>query len=643
MKRYAILLLALAGAIPAVRADVIARKDPADPQTIVMQNECLALRIDLTRGAHVVSYRYKGFDDAEIVFDYQTENGGLFKDLWYAQGWPGEFDKRTNDAEIAKAGPEEAVVKTWTKSTGAYGNKLNPDLANILLVKTFSLKKGERTLTVSYELTNQDQKGKRPAFWSQHAADLDGTRKHNTYWRPTLRGVDCLEYGQELTANGYWYAVPVTAGWNGCTDRKLKRGIMFLMDYNDLLQVYDNWGANTTEWMYDDVAIPAGKTWRTVMRLIPTEGFAGYTYGGEELVGYFEAHEGAGGLRVEHTLSAAARELKEVSVQTLVRGIRSPWEAKAEPFQVDRLGWAPLARSVSVPATGPMPCVVEVTVTARNADGKPLSIRYADYVGGNAGRNADLVTLEPLYAFPAPEKQKQYLKPDRIALQHASPPRILFIRGLWAEFQGIDEALKQLGDVTVVDGWMKKTALGETAGNFPASYEDLLAYDVIILGNVSGPMISGVGQEMLADYLKAGGGVLMLSGDRTYGQGGFSNTNFTRLMPVVCGQESDYGPLKTPSRLAVKGNHPVTRGCALTADAVVLYTHTLKASAQAVTAVALEDGTPAVILSGDDACRFAAVAVLPFGEAPAGKRLYYQSQEWQTLMANTLKWLMRRM
>ena len=117
---------------------------------------------------------------------------------------------------------------------------------------------------------------------------------------------------------------------------------------------------------------------------------------------------------------------------------------------------------------------------------------------------------------------------------------------MWAEYQGIDEAVKQLGDVTVVNGWMKQTALGETLGNFPASYEDLLGYDVIILGNVSGPMLSSVGQEMLADFLKAGGGVLMLSGDRTYGQTTFSNVHFADLLPYTSAP-NDYARLQTPS------------------------------------------------------------------------------------------------
>ena len=217
-------------------------------------------------------------------------------------------------------------------------------------------------------------------------------------------------------------------------------------------------------------------------------------------------------------------------------------------------------------------------------------------------------------------------------------PRILFVRGLWAEFNGIDDAIKQLGDVKVVDCWMKKSALGETLGNFPASYEDILDYDVIILGNVSGPMLSTAGQEMLADFVKAGGGVLMLGGDRTYGQAGFSNPNFTALLPFNCKNRGDYGKLSKASELKVVKNNSITKGISFDGSETVLYTHYLHPSGNTETIIKLDDGTPALIIKNKN--KIAAIALLPFGEAPKGRVLYGDNENWQKLMANTIKWLM---
>jgi len=637
MRHLIVLFIILIGLAPAF-AQVSAVRDTANPNLIVLKNETVQCTIDLANGAHLVSFLYAGFNNEDIVRDVKADNGGLFKDLWTMQGWPGEFDKRLYEVEIVNAGPEEAVVKTWTTSTGKNGNKQVPDIADFLLEKTFSLRKGERDLIVRYAFTNKGEKGKRPAFWSQHALDFDGKRKNNVYWRPTENGVDWIDDNNRISANGHWFATSATAGWNGTTNRTMKRGVMFLMAYDDVQQIYDNTAATTTEWMYDDVAVPTGKTWTTEITMIPAAGFGTFAYGDAHLLAAIEPKDTPAGLRVDLTLTAAARALKNVTVKTQVKGVRAPWTVDADPFTVETLGQAPLLKTLNVAGLGPLPCVVAVTLTGTDAAGKPVTISFADYYGGSAGRNMDLATLLPIYSFPAPEKHKQYLKPDVIKLQHPKPAKILFIRGLWAEYQGVDEAVKQLGDVTVVNGWMKKSALGETLGGFSAAYEDLLSYDVIILGNVSGPMLSTVGQEMLADFLKAGGGVLMLAGDRTYGQTTFSNANFAGLLPFTT-TPNDYGRLAAPEALKSGKKFEVLKGVKFGANDVVLYTHHLQPKAGAVVPVTLTDGTPSVILAGRDAPRVAAVTVLPFGHAPQGKQLYYEGQAWQKMMANLLQWL----
>jgi hypothetical protein len=630
-----LLLLGVCLLTLSARADVGAVRDG---NRITLKNALLTVVVDLANGAHVVSVQYAGFSREEIVRDVQNDNGGLFKDLWTTQGWPGEFDRRLFEGEIVQAGPDEAIVRAWTVSTGQFKNQEQEDLKELRLAKTFSLRRNERVLTVRVDITNQGAKGKRPAYWSQHVLDFDGARKNNVYWRPTRHAVDWIDDAKRSSEYGYWYVARTIAGWNGVTNRTMKRGVMFLMDYSDLLHVYDNTAATTIEWMYDDVAIPAGKTWTTTIRMIPTEGFATYTHADEQLVAAFTATETPAGLRVEHTLAATTAPLRDVTVTTTARGVRAPWEVTGPAATLPTLGLAPATLATPLTGLGPLPCVVAVTVAGTTAAGQPITITYADYVGGKAGRNLDLATLEPLHAFPAPEKRKQYLKPDKLALQRAAPPRLLFVRGLWAEYQGLDEAFKQLGELTVVNGWMKKGALGETVGGFPAAYEELLSYDVIILGNVSGPMLADIGQEMLADYLRAGGGVLLLAGDRTYGQTTFANPRFAALLPFTS-QPRDYGRLAGPQALVPAAGHPLPQGLTFPPTDVALYAHRLQPTPGAQVPVMLADGTPALLLSAAGAPRVAAVAVLPFGTAPEGRRLYYQGEAWPALMARLLAWL----
>jgi hypothetical protein len=614
---------------------------PDNPNIVELKNDLLTVRVDLARGARVASFLYKGFENQDVVFDYAASggNGGLCKDLWTVQGWPGEFDKRKFESKIVSSGPGEVVLQAWTTATGESRKGIDEKLSDLKLTKTFTLRQGDRALHLKVEIANNGSKGKRPAYWFQNAIDFDGERKHNLYWRPTRHAVDMISKGVE-SEYGYWYVAVPRAGWNGVTNAKLKRGIMFLMDYNSTQQLYDNCDANTLEWMYEDTAIPAGKTWITDITLIPTEGYAGYRYGDPDIVANFETAETPAGLIIEHVISAASAPLKNVTVKTKVIGAKDKWSAEAEPFTVPELGFAPLTRQVTVSGIGTLPCVVQVNVTGTDAQGKSKSISYEDYFGGKAGRNLNLEMLQPYYQFTLPPKVKKYLKPDVIKLQANAKPRILFVRGLWADFQGMDEALKTMGDVEVVNGWMKQAAIGETLGNFPASYEELLSYNTIILANVSGGMLGDLGQEMLADFAKAGGGILFLSGDRTYGQAGFSNTNFTPLIPATFKSDGDYARLNKPSALLpAKGSQPLVKGLKFPDSSVALYAHDITAATNAVPLLTYADGRPAALASAPGQPRVALVTPLPFGTAPSGQKLYFQDPSWQEFLARTVKWL----
>jgi uncharacterized membrane protein len=217
------------------------------------------------------------------------------------------------------------------------------------------------------------------------------------------------------------------------------------------------------------------------------------------------------------------------------------------------------------------------------------------------------------------------------------------MRGLWAPFHGIDEALAAIGDVEVSDGWMKKAPFGETVSGFPAGYDELLTYDVIILANMGGgQMLNDLSQEMLADYVRAGGGLLMLSGDRTYAQADFKNPKFLDVLPATFGEYGDYGRLPQPSPLKATARHEVLAGVHLPPREVVLYAHNVTARPNAETVLSLAGGRPALLTSTTGRGRVALVAALPFGEAPEGSMLYFRSGQWRELMGNVLKWLARR-
>jgi Mg-chelatase subunit ChlD len=72
------------------------------------------------------------------------------------------------------------------------------------------------------------------------------------------------------------------------------------------------------------------------------------------------------------------------------------------------------------------------------------------------------------------------------------------------------------------------------AGALPANLHELVDYDLVILDNVSAFDLSLAKMELLESYVRdAGGGVVKIGGDRSYGAGGYYGTPVERLLPVT--------------------------------------------------------------------------------------------------------------
>ncbi|HEY7742335.1 MAG TPA: VWA domain-containing protein [Burkholderiales bacterium] len=72
------------------------------------------------------------------------------------------------------------------------------------------------------------------------------------------------------------------------------------------------------------------------------------------------------------------------------------------------------------------------------------------------------------------------------------------------------------------------------ATGLPANLHELAGYDLVILNNVSGLDLSLSKMALLEHYVRdAGGGVVMIGGDRSFGAGGYDGTPVERLLPVT--------------------------------------------------------------------------------------------------------------
>ena len=74
----------------------------------------------------------------------------------------------------------------------------------------------------------------------------------------------------------------------------------------------------------------------------------------------------------------------------------------------------------------------------------------------------------------------------------------------------------------------------EIVGGFPKTREDLFRYRGLILGSVEAGLFSGDQLQMIADFVdRRGGGLLVLGGPRSLGEGGYGGTPVANALPLL--------------------------------------------------------------------------------------------------------------
>ena len=603
-----------------------------DGDKITVQNGVLKLVIDLKAGARVSEFAYKPFGE-NIVYPVESSGGILMDHVW-EQTWPGEFLNRKYDAEIVKPGPEEAAVRVWTSGTEATTKGLRFE-------RLLTLQEGTRHVQCRLSLINTSAQGRVTGYWSQNNFWFAGKEKM-TWFRPSTRGIDRM--GTDWFTYNWYYVDDSTAGWNAACQPDRRQGMVFLMDFNDLWRIYDNGSAITTEWMYDKVAIPAGKTWTTEFTIIPVAGMSGFVHGSRNAIANFEVAEIPGGLSIEHFLTRGPVPLKDVTVSTRVWGLKKPWTATVPEAKFAALDETVQRATVKATGVQAMPAGIQVTVTGTTPDGKSATETYGDYYGGAEGKNNDPFSMKPYLTFERPQKQKVFLKPDVIQYTPDATPTVLYLRGLWIELFGLDRTFKaSLPDGKVEDGWLDASPVGYALSSFPADYPALLTYDIIVLGNIPAAPMDLVGQEMLKDYMEAGGSVLILGGDQSYGQAGFANKRLIELLPVEIGSGYDWRKMPAGAAMTVAApDHPVARNVAFGPKDRVFYSHTCKAKSGATVTVKAGDRPILVLGSTPKGGKVACVLATTFGVAGRDEHAFWDTEAWRVLMANTVHWLVTR-
>jgi uncharacterized membrane protein len=192
-------------------------------------------------------------------------------------------------------------------------------------------------------------------------------------------------------------------------------------------------------------------------------------------------------------------------------------------------------------------------------DGSPASVR----VRATAGEAGPRVFRFKVAAQPG-EVVTQNNQRESLVEVRDTRERILYFEGEpRSEMKFINRAVADDKNLQIVT--LQRTAdnkflrlgvdpgnVDELLGGFPKTRDELFAFKGLILGSIEAAAFSADQLQMIADFVdRRGGGLLMLGGARSFGEGGYGGTPVADALPLLIDPKTRAGEPTTFARLKV--------------------------------------------------------------------------------------------
>jgi len=278
---------------------------------------------------------------------------------------------------------------------------------------------------------------------------------------------------------------------------------------------------------------------------------------------------------------------------------------------------------IECPKDGLAPCLIGIASTPEEGDHRffldriviDQLERYTD------ARQAEAVAMQP----PAG------LRPDG-----APGLDVLVVKGWTWDTYGLDRVLAALTEPNRITEIWSNT--GE-AIDFPQKYEEIYKCDVIILCNVGAFGLQYEGRKILKDFVEAGGGLLVLGGIYTLGQGNMAQTYFEDLLPVQLTDKREVEAAQAPLPLR-PGRGPLVAGLtpALWAEKPVLYWRHVIAPRQEATVALYAGDQPVLLTSQLGQGRVVVFTGTALGDKRGDELPFWQWRGWPIILGNAINW-----
>jgi hypothetical protein len=203
----------------------------------------------------------------------------------------------------------------------------------------------------------------------------------------------------------------------------------------------------------------------------------------------------------------------------------------------------------------------------------------------------------------------------------------LMVRGLFNRLYHVDEALAGVPKLNLNTAY---TSYGGQNGlvikGIDWDWAPLWQQDVIILNNVETKGLSYGQMLMLREWVKQGGGLLILGGNLTLGQDNNMTRGWPEFLPVTLSGPWEIRQCDPPVKI------PGSAG-------VVLYRHMVKAKPGTTTLLKGAGGEPLLVGWSYGKGRVAVFSGTVLGEAPPGATAFWETKEWQEMVRQAVSWV----
>jgi uncharacterized membrane protein len=375
-----------------------------------------------------------------------------------------------------------------------------------------------------------------------------------------------------------------------------------------------------------------GRVWNTRYELLPVTGFHGVSYASRRLLADLRTVRTAHGDRLEYTLGCGERPLPEV---TLTATLGSGASAQHETIALGAVGYRPVELLSSLaPPAAPTPFVVQVTVTS---GGQTESFtRY--FNAQDRGGQLTAGTFPSAFSITPPAKVKLIEQPANLQRTAHAGTAVLEVRGQFYPSWRLEEALQGLGEHTLRPSYYTANVYGDQLDYFPASLQNALALDAIVLNNIPAAALDPQSAALLREYVKNGGGLLVLGGWYAFGGGDYAASPLADLLPVTSGAPFDihWYPQGLPLQ---RGAESVAGPARPDGVPEVMWMQEPGAVKPGAQVPLTAGGKPFLVEGTYGKGRVACVLGTTAGVAPAGGELFSDAPEWPGMLGRIISWL----